>query len=166
MDCGCHCRRQAKSANAADPDAGRLGMVNHRQTTRNTEQLVVLSLAIVFALVGFVVHMFWIGAVVLLALLWEDMASELKSSRRSSSMVSDVVTTAVDEARGLTREISDSVADHGRESLGGGIRRHERSHSTKSEHRTARQEARAAGIDGRSGMTKAHLQQALEEGED
>lgn len=91
-------------------------------------------------------------------------------------MVSDVVTTVVEEARGLTREISDSVADHGRESVDGKVlattvdtrRRSEIEPDgdpavTKKE---LYEEAREADIEGRSSMTKAQLQEALNESED
>lgn len=63
-----------KSVNVATLEAARIEESGRRQTTRRTEQLAVLSLAIGFSLVGFVFHILWIAAVVLLALLWGYMA--------------------------------------------------------------------------------------------
>ena len=47
---------------------------------RRTEQLVILSVAIVLGGVGFAFHPLWIAAVVVMALLWGYMASEMRST--------------------------------------------------------------------------------------
>jgi hypothetical protein len=139
------------------------------QRRRRTEHLAVLSLAIVFALVGFALHIFWIASVVLLAVLWGIMASEMGSANRSSGMLSDVVTTVVDEARGLKEEISESLAEHSHSADGVGtdpsvsaVEPEADSGVTKKE---LYEEAREAEIEGRSSMTKAELQRALDQAE-
>jgi hypothetical protein len=116
-----------------------------RRAARSAEQLIILSLAIICAAFGFPFHVLWIAAIVLMALLWGYMASEIGSARRHGGVVSDVVTTIADEARDLTREVSNNGSASEPE-------------ATKQE---LYNEARDAGIEGRSKMTKDELQRAL-----
>ena len=147
---------------------------SRQRAARRTEQLLVLSLAILFALAGFPLHVLWIGAIVLMALLWGYMASELGSSRRGG-IVSDVVTTITDEARDLNDEFSDNASSIHDEVLGGSDHSTDGSDSGNSgiqtESRDQREatkkelydQAREADIEGRSSMSKDELKEALDE---
>jgi hypothetical protein len=141
---------------------------------RRNEQILLLSLAITCALIGFALHLFWIIAIVLMALLWGYMASELGRSR-SGGVISSAVTAIATETRQLTKEVGVARVDSGKST-----------HTTTSVERTEHgdrepeihedvidqpeptkkdlyEEAREAGIEGRSNMTKEELKQALEE---
>lgn len=158
---------------ASEADTGQRNG-GRRQAARRTEQLAVLSLAIVCGLLGFALHILWIPAIVLMALLWGYMASELGSSRRGG-VVSDVVTAVVSEARELKSDVSerapeaiesaDERSDRGAEETSSDesevpILAHDDPSATKKE---LYDEARDAGIEGRSNMTKDELQEALDE---
>ena len=79
-----------------------------RQAARRTEQLVILSVAIVLGGVGFAFHPLWIAAVVVMALLWGYMASEMRS--QGGGVVSDVVETVVSEAKEVGKGASAEVS--------------------------------------------------------
>lgn len=146
---------------------------SRRRAARRTEQLVVLSLAIIFALAGFPFHVLWIGSIVLMALLWGYMASELGSSRHGG-VVSDVVTTIANEARDLKKEVSvnassvhDEVLEGDHSTDGGDSRGFEPQTESKDQQEATKKElydqAREADIEGRSSMTKDELKEALDE---
>jgi hypothetical protein len=161
----------------AQADSGPdLQRTSRQRAARRTEQLLVLSLAILFALAGFPLHGLWIGAIVLMALLWGYMASELNlGSSRRGGVVSDMVTTIADEARDLKDEVSDNASGiyeevlegsrhstDGDDSGGSGIQTESRDlqEATKKE---LYDQAREADIEGRSSMTKDELKEALDE---
>lgn len=169
-----------RDRSAGRSEATRNQDVDHRRASRGVEQLLVLSLALVFAACGLFLHVLWIVAVVLMALLWGYLASELGSSRRFSrgSVVSDVVTTIVEETRDLAEEVSNAASEHGVDVDGGpssdgaangdahneGVAHAEGCSSDSSvTKKELYEEARDAGIEGRSTMSKAELQKALED---
>ena len=160
-----------------------------RQAARRTEQLVILSVAIVLGGVGFAFHPLWIAAVVVMALLWGYMASEMRS--QGGGVVSDVVETVVSEAKevgkGASAEVSardqgpassplsSSSANDGamldKDSLGQGPEAVEADRQApplgaSDDHEPTKRElyaqAQDADIKGRSGMNKEELKQALE----
>jgi hypothetical protein len=94
---------------ASEPEADQGKKATRRRAARGVEQLLILSVAIIFGLAGFAVHVLWIGAVVVMALLWGYIAAGLESSRRGGDVIFDVATTVADEARGLTKEVSDGA---------------------------------------------------------
>jgi hypothetical protein len=69
---------------------------------------VILSVAIVLGGAGFAFHPLWIAAVVVMALLWGYMASEIRS--RGGGVVSDVVGTVVSEAKEVGKAASAEVS--------------------------------------------------------
>jgi hypothetical protein len=161
-----------------------------RDGARLAEQLAILSLAIVVALVGFASHPLWIVAVVLMVLLWGFMASALRSGRGSGSVLAEVVTAVVAEAKDVTDAASgrDQTDTDGRaqidpsnlvENAGSdwrdddGVaaakpnREPEGSGTDSGEVEPTKKElyaeAREAGVEGRSTMSKDELKEALEE---
>jgi hypothetical protein len=181
---------QSSGAGAWGPEADQGQKAARRRAARGVEQLVILSVAIIFGLAGFAVHALWIGAVVVMALLWGYIAAGLERSRRGGGVISDVATTVADEARDLTKQVTDGARGTGGDSAtsatpdpgtaagpGPGGPDPDRApdqpeaakpqgkppgeaEATKKE---LYEEAREAGIEGRSNMSKAELKQALDE---
>jgi hypothetical protein len=157
-----------------------------RRAARRTEQILLLSIAIICAAVGFPVHVLWLVAIGLMLLLWAYMAADIGGSRRGGGMISDVVTSISDEVQNLTKEapeksLSNGVSDRPEEiALAGrteddaqgartgpgeadekkAIQSNANDDSTKKE---LYEEARQAGIEGRSAMNKEELHEALDE---
>ncbi len=74
-----------------------------------TGQIAILTLAIVVAVLGFAVHFLWIGALVLMGVLWGVMVAERQQRQGSvKGLAAEMVTTAVDEARGVMDATSGS----------------------------------------------------------
>jgi hypothetical protein len=161
-----------------------------RDGARRAEQLALLSFAIVVALVGFAFHPLWIVAVVLMVLLWGFMASALRSGRGSGSVLTEVVTAVVAEAK----DVIDPASGHDRTDTddraqidpsdpveNGGTDSHDQdrvaaakpnppsegsdtdSEGVEPTKKELYAEAREAGIEGRSTMSKDELKEALDE---
>ena len=146
-----------------------------RQIARRREQLLVLSVAIICGLLGFPVHILWIAAIVFMAILWGYMASELGSSRRGG-VVSNAVAAIASQAQDLSNDVTGRSSDDETRALhrtagavkgsgaGGDAEVQDEvdvgQEATKKE---LYEEAREAGIEGRSNMTKEELRQALDE---
>jgi hypothetical protein len=158
-----------------------------RRAARRTEQILLLSLAIICAAVGFPFHVLWLVAIGLMVLLWAYMAADIGGSRRGGGMISDVVTSISDEVQNLTKEApeisaSDGVSDGAEEmalptsptedAAQGSRTRPDAAHEKKATESNANddstkkelyEEARQAGIEGRSTMNKEELHEALDE---
>ena len=78
-----------------------------RESTRLVEQLVILALALVFALIGLAVHVLWIPAIVLMSVLFGWIASELRG-RSGGGVISEVATTVMVEAKGVAEGIANA----------------------------------------------------------
>jgi hypothetical protein len=172
-------RRDAGAGERSDSGPAELSEVQgRRQRTRRVEQLALLSLAIIFGLIGLAAHVLWIVSIVLMALLWGFIASELGSSRREGGVISDVVTAVVSETRDVTKEVSHAasraVDDTSTSSTSGsesassddGAPEEDRGSANPDAEPTKKElyeEAREAGIDGRSNMNKEELQRALDD---
>jgi hypothetical protein len=75
-------------------------------------QLAILSLAIVFAVLGFGIHFLWIGSLVLMGVLWGVMVAERQQRQGTmKGLAAEIVTTVVDEARGVRDATSGSDTD-------------------------------------------------------
>jgi len=157
------------------------------RAARRTEQILLLSLAIICAAVGFPFHVLWLVAIGLMVLLWAYMAADIGGSRRGGGMISDVVTSISDEVQNLTKEApeisaSDGVSDGAEEmalptsptedAAQGSRTRPDAAHEKKATESNANddstkkelyEEARQAGIEGRSTMNKEELHEALDE---
>jgi hypothetical protein len=72
---------------------------------RQVEQLAILALAIIFGLIGLAVHVLFIVAIVVMAVLFTLMASELRG-KRSGSIASVVVSSAVAEAKSFAADLT------------------------------------------------------------
>jgi hypothetical protein len=73
---------------------------NSDEKTEGVGQLALLSLAIVAAVVGFVFNIFWVGALVILGILWGSMAAERqRRSRTGKSVIAEVVDVVVEQAK-------------------------------------------------------------------
>ena len=169
--------RSVESLQATSAETGSLPVESPRHPrAHRAEQLLVLTVAIVFGVLGFPLHFFWIVALVFMALLWGYLAAELGSSRRGGA-VSNAVTAIAGEARDLGREVSTHLTEHDdaaappddgathvtsvtrATTVQGAVPEAEPTVTKKELY----EEAREAGIEGRSAMTKEELQRALEE---
>jgi hypothetical protein len=157
-----------------------------RDAARRTEQLVILSVAIVLGLVGFAFHPLWIATVVVMAVLWGYMASEIRS--RGGGVVSDVVGTVVSEAKEVVKAASDQASapdqdaapgpltnpsvdgatlDKDSQGQGGVVAGADRqpqvaiSDDQEPTRKELYAQAQKADIQGRSGMNKEELKEAL-----
>jgi hypothetical protein len=75
-------------------------------------QLAILTLAIVAAVLGFVVHFLWVGALVLMGVLWGVMVAERQQRLGTvKGLAAEMVTTVVDEAKGVMEAASGSDDD-------------------------------------------------------
>lgn len=83
-------------------DRGPLGC---RESGRLADQVVLLTLAILFGVIGFEVHFFWFGSIVLMAVLLGLIVSEMRS-RHDKSVISEVVTTVMVEAKSVAEAIA------------------------------------------------------------
>ena len=73
-----------------------------------------LALAMVLGALGFVVHLFWIGALVVMAVMLGSMVAQRQGNpRRGGGVVSEVVAAVVDEVREIADSASGSPADDG-----------------------------------------------------
>jgi hypothetical protein len=57
-----------------------------------------VAVAMLLGAIGFAFHLFWVGAIIVLAVLLGSMLNERRGTRQG--LVLDVVAAAVDEARG------------------------------------------------------------------
>jgi hypothetical protein len=97
-------RRPAKKADPiAEVGLGRSVTASsaRRESSRQVEQLGVIALALVCSVIGFAVHAFWFGSIVLMAMLFGLTAAELRTAR-GRGIISEVVS----EARIVTQEIT------------------------------------------------------------
>jgi hypothetical protein len=175
---------------AGSPDRPGVPTLTRRDGARRAEQLAILSLAIVVALIGFAFHPLWIVAVGLMVLLWGFMASALRSGGASGSVLTEVVTAVVAEAKDMTDaasggaqtdsddrapiDPSDPVGNassdppaHDRVAAAEPGSRPEGNDTDPDEVEPTKKElyaeAREAGIEGRSTMSKDELKKALDE---
>jgi hypothetical protein len=81
------------------------GSRGRRESSRLAEQVVLLALAILFGVIGFAVHFLWFGSIVLMAVLLGLIVSEMRS-RRGKSVISEVVTTVMVEAKSVAEAIA------------------------------------------------------------
>jgi hypothetical protein len=74
--------------------------------------LAILTLAIVVAVLGFAVHFLWIGALVLMGILWGVMVAERQQRQGTvKGLAAEMVSTVVDEAKGVMDATSGSGAE-------------------------------------------------------
>jgi hypothetical protein len=160
---------------------GQPGLV-HRRTARRSEQILILSLAIIFAILGFPLHVLWIVAIVLMVFLWAYLAADMAGSRRNGGMISDVVTMVGDEVHHLANnapgpEPSPDADPQGSadpqepvdpqlasdRSLPADDRDGSSPNGREPTKKDLYDEARKAGIEGRSNMNKDELLEALDD---
>jgi len=160
---------------------GQPGLV-HRRTARRSEQILILSLAIIFAIIGFPLHVLWIVAIILMVFLWAYLAADMAESRRHGGMISDVVTMVGDEVHNLASnapgpDLSPDVEPQEPVEPQGSVEPQlasdrslpadDRAESSPNDREPTKKdlydEARKAGIEGRSNMNKDELLEALDE---
>ena len=90
------------------PEGAGRGSRGRRESSRLAEQVVLLALAILFGVIGFAVHFLWFGSIVLMAVLLGLIVSEMRI-RRGKSVISEVVTTVMVEAK----SVADAIASGG-----------------------------------------------------
>jgi hypothetical protein len=77
-----------------------------------TVQLAVLTLAIAVGVLGFAAHFLWIGALVLMGILWGVMVAERQQRHGTvKGLAAEMVTTVVAEAKGVMDATSGSEGD-------------------------------------------------------
>jgi Flp pilus assembly protein TadB len=102
-------KKKAPEGLITDPPGGAdRGSRGRRESSRLAEQVVLLALAILFGVIGFAVHFLWFGSIVLMAVLLGLIVSEMRS-RRGKSVISEVVTTVIVEAK----SVADAIASGG-----------------------------------------------------
>ena len=71
--------------------------------------LAILTLAIAVAVLGFAVHFLWIGALVLMGILWGVLVAERQQRQGTfKGLAAEMVSTVVDEAKGVMDATSGS----------------------------------------------------------
>src|SRR5580692_9595663 len=86
----------------SDGSSERSDVVRHRPSSRreSSVRLALLTLAILFAALGFALSFFWVAALVLMGVLWGAMLAERpQRSGAVTGLVTEMVTAVVDEAR-------------------------------------------------------------------
>jgi hypothetical protein len=102
-----------RDAAQSDVSAHQSDAVRHSPSSRRegSVRLALLTLAILFAALGFALSFFWIAALVLMGVLWGAMIAERPQRQGTvTGLVSEMVTAVVDEAREVTDPGSDSDA--------------------------------------------------------
>jgi len=105
------------SGSSAEVSSGRAEKVRSdtlpaREGHEGTVPLAILTLAIVLAVLGFAVHFLWVGALVLMGVLWGVMVAERQQRHGTvKGLAAEIVTTVVDEAKGLMDATSGSDVD-------------------------------------------------------
>jgi hypothetical protein len=100
-----------------DPPGGvDRGSRGRRESSRGAEQVVLLGSAILFGVIGFAAHFLWFGSIVLMAILLGLIVSEMRS-RRGTSVISEVVTTVMVEAKSVAEALA-NLGDDRPESQG------------------------------------------------
>jgi hypothetical protein len=81
-----------------------------REGREGAVPLAILTMAIVVAVLGFAVHFLWIGALVLMGVLWGVLVAERQQRQGTvKGLAADMVTTVVDEAKGVMDATSGSA---------------------------------------------------------
>ena len=77
-------------------------------------QLALLTLALALAVLGFALSFLWIGSLVVMGILWGVMVAD-RTQRRGTAkgLAAELVTTVVDEAKGVMEATSGSRPDSG-----------------------------------------------------
>jgi hypothetical protein len=136
-----------------------------RSIRRRSTDICVVSLAILFGLLGFAIHTFWIVAIVFMALLLGFLVSEL-GSLRGAGGTSETMKAVVAEVRDVRDEVVSGVSN-AMDPKGPAPRDAADPHAAESKDEVTKkelyEEAREAGIEGRSSMTKHELREALDE---
>ena len=72
--------------------------------------IAILTIAIVLGVVGFAFAVFWIGALILLGILWGTMATEhQRQSEPGKGVLADVVEVVVDQAKDVAGSARDAT---------------------------------------------------------
>lgn len=99
-------RGASKKARSSNQDSTESGVVRHSPSAQRegSIRLALLTLAILFAAIGFALHFFWIAALVLMGVLWGAMLAERPRRQATvSGLVTEMVTAVVDEAKDVGR---------------------------------------------------------------
>jgi len=103
---------QGPTRSAAVSD--QIGVVHHRPAGQRegSIRLAILTLAILFAAIGFALPVLWIGALVLMGVLWGAMIAERPRRQATvTGLVTDMVTAVVDEAKDVVDPSAGSRSD-------------------------------------------------------
>lgn len=96
-------RRSTVSPNGAAPE--------EVAAQDGTVQLLLLTIAIVLAVLGFAWSLLWVAALVVMGISWGVMVAERKQRRGTvKGLAAELVTTVVDEAKGVMDATSGSDA--------------------------------------------------------
>ena len=92
----------AAAGTRATPSVMMLPLEKQFGWSRGTISLAILTVAIVVAVLGFVVHFLWVGALVLMGVLWGVMVAERQQRQGTvRGLAAEMVTTVVEEAKGV-----------------------------------------------------------------
>ena len=72
------------------------------ERTEGAGPIALLTLAIIVGIAGFAFHLLWVGALVLLGVLWGSLAAERqRRSRNGKGVIAEVVDVVVEQAKDL-----------------------------------------------------------------
>ena len=78
--------------------------------------IALLSVALVAGAAGFAFHLFWIGALILMGILWGSLASEWqRESKTQKGVVAEVVDVVVEQVRDIADSSSTNPSEHRRD---------------------------------------------------
>jgi hypothetical protein len=108
-------RPRAQGSTQGEQSLRQASVVRHSPSLQRegSVRLALLTLAILFAAIGFALSFFWIAALVLMGVLWGAMIAERPQRNATvKGLVTEMVTAVVDEAKdvGAAAPGSDSVA--------------------------------------------------------
>ncbi len=75
--------------------------------------IALLSVALVAGAAGFAFHLFWIGALILMGIIWGSLASEWqRESKTQKGVVAEVVEVVVEQAKDIADSASANPSEH------------------------------------------------------
>jgi Flp pilus assembly protein TadB len=105
-------KRRRTRASATSKDVAQSSEVRHRSRSAGLGQMATLTLAIILGVAGFAFAVFWIGALVLLGILWGTMAVEhQQQAGRTKGVLAEVVEVVVGEAKDVAGSARDTASE-------------------------------------------------------
>lgn len=108
--------RFRRQRDAVEQRTGQRGVGNPLEHRAGIGNIALLSLALLAGAAGFTFRWFWIGALILMGILWGSLASEWqRESKTQKGVVAEVVDVVVEQARDIADSASANSSDHRRD---------------------------------------------------